>query len=206
VVAVDHGGLQHPGGEGRGGHRGHPVGDHLLDHRGHVLVAEHVDGGLHGVAGVVTDLAGVGGVGQVLAQAGGHAHRADLLGDHRAAEEVALHEGAQAPADVVLAFGDDRRVGDGDAQRVAEQGGDREPVGQGPHHGRFGEGLHVAGHRGVELPGHHEHHRRQHQQPGGQQLHAVQRPETVGLVGAGCRCRAKGGGQVGRRRTKRWRS
>ncbi len=59
------------------------------------FVAEHVDGGLHGVAGVVTDLAGVGGVGQVLAQAGGYAHRVvDLPGDYRAAGVAAVLHGA----------------------------------------------------------------------------------------------------------------
>ena len=58
-------------------------------------------------------------------------------------QEVALDELAEAAADLVLAVGDDRGVRDRQAERVAEQGGDREPVGERADHRRLGEGPHV---------------------------------------------------------------
>ena len=38
------------------------------------------------------------------------------------------------------ALRDDRRMGNRQAERVTEQGGDGEPVGDGADHGGFGEG------------------------------------------------------------------
>jgi hypothetical protein len=43
----------------------------------------------------------------------------------------------------VLVAGDDGGVRDRQAKRVAEQGGDREPVGQAPDHRGFGKRLDV---------------------------------------------------------------
>ena len=60
------------------------------------------------------------------------------LGEHLAGEEVALHELAEAAPDLVLALRDDRRVRDRQAERVAEQRGDGEPVGERADHRRLG--------------------------------------------------------------------
>ena len=64
--------------------------------------------------------------------------------DHRRDQEIVLEEGGQRVADAVLVARDDRGVRDRQAERMAEQGGDREPVGQAADHRRLGEGLHVA--------------------------------------------------------------
>ena len=74
------------------------------------------------------------------ADAGG----AHPLGDRVGREEAALHEVAQRLAELVLALGDDRRVRDRQAERVAEQGHHREPVGQPADHRRLGGRLQVA--------------------------------------------------------------
>ena len=110
-----------------------------------------------------------------------------LLGDDVGGEEVALDEGAEAPADVVLAVRDDRGVGDRDAERVPEQRGHREPVGQRTDHGRLGRGPHVGEPRDVvlERAGDEEDDGRADQQAGGDPLHVGQvalAPQLV-LVG-----------------------
>ena len=75
--------------------------------------------------------------------------RATTAGD----EEILLEEIGQRLADAVLVARDDRGVGDGQAERVAEQSGDREPVGQPADHRRLGERLDVAerGISGLEM-------------------------------------------------------
>ena len=83
--------------------------------------------------------------GQPSAQGFGGSPISHPLGQVVGLEEVVLHELAQAGADGVFAPGDDGGVGDGDAQRVFEQGGHREPVGQTANHGRLGGSLHIAG-------------------------------------------------------------
>ena len=60
----------------------------------------------------------------------------------RGSEEVLAQEGGEAVADPVLVARDDRGVRDGQAERVAEQRGHREPVGQPADHRRFGKGAH----------------------------------------------------------------
>jgi hypothetical protein len=72
------------------------------------------------------------------------------LGDHQAVtddlllQEVLLHEVLEAPAELVLAPGDQRRVRDRQAQRVLEQRRHREPVGDRAHHAGLGTGVDVA--------------------------------------------------------------
>ena len=54
-------------------------------------------------------------------------------------QEVGLHELAERAADLVLAVRDDGRVRNRYPERVAEERGHREPVGQGTDHRRFRE-------------------------------------------------------------------
>ena len=61
--------------------------------------------------------------------------------DHRGDQEIVLEEVGERVADPVLVARDDRGVRDRQAERVAEQGGDREPVGEAADHRRLGEGL-----------------------------------------------------------------
>ena len=79
-----------------------------------------------------------------LEEAAGRAGEVDVAHpprDHRRDQEILLEEGGQRLADAVLVARDDRGVRDRQAERVAEQGGDREPVGQAADHRRLGEGL-----------------------------------------------------------------
>jgi hypothetical protein len=62
----------------------------------------------------------------------------------RGDQEILLEEVGQRVADPVLVPGYDRGVRDRQAQRVAEQGGDRKPVGQAADHRCLGKGLHIA--------------------------------------------------------------
>ena len=77
-------------------------------------------------------------------------------------------------ADAVLVARDDRGVRDRQAERVAEQRGDREPVGEAADHGRLGECLDPAerGVGGFEQSGYPEQGGHHHQQAGGGRLHS----------------------------------
>ena len=141
-----------------------------------IAVVEHLDDTAEGVGGGLGGALGVGRLGQPPTEALGDARRREPLADDVGREEVALHEVAEAAADVVLAARDDRRVGDRDAERVAEQGGDGEPVGEGADHRRLRCRLEVAdpGRLLLERPSEHEHDGGEHQQPRGEQLHPSQ--------------------------------
>ena len=69
-----------------------------------------------------------------------------------ACQERLLDEVAERLAELLLALDDDRRVGNRDAEWMAEQGSDGEPVRQPADHRRFRHGLHVAGERAVAAP------------------------------------------------------
>ena len=66
------------------------------------------------------------------------------LGDGVGGEEAGLDELAERLAELLLALGDDRGVGDRQPERVAEQRHHGEPVGQPADHRGLGGGLHVA--------------------------------------------------------------
>ena len=100
--------------------------------------------GDEGVGGVAGDGRGAAGPAEPLGDAGAGPGGQHPLGDDRARQEVGLQELAQAGADLVLAVGDDGGVRDRDAERVAEQRRDREPVGEPADHRRLGRGPHVA--------------------------------------------------------------
>jgi hypothetical protein len=62
---------------------------------------------------------------------------AEPLGDDLGCEEIALDEIAQPRADAIFAPRQDRRVGDGQTERMAEERRHREPVGKSAHHRRL---------------------------------------------------------------------
>ena len=62
--------------------------------------------------------------------------------DDRRDQEILLEEVGERLADAVLVARDDRGVRDRQAERMAEERGDREPVGKAADHRRFGERLH----------------------------------------------------------------
>ncbi len=116
--------------------------------------------------------------GRCLEEAAGRPGDVDILHsprDDRRDQEIFLEEIGERLADPVLVARDDRGVRDGQAERVAEQRGDREPVGEAADHRRLGECLDV-GQPGIlrleraggdENAGHH------HQQAGRDDLHAL---------------------------------
>ena len=144
----------------------------LLD----VAVVEHLDDAAECIGSCFSCPFGTGRLGQPAAEALGDPRPGEPLTDDLRREEVALHEVAEAAADVVLALGDDRRVRDRDAERVAEQRRDGKPVGECADHRRLGGGLDVADPRRLvlERPGDDEHDGGEHQQGRREKLHPPQ--------------------------------
>ena len=68
----------------------------------------------------------------------------DPLADHRLLQEVLADEVLEAAPELVLAPRDQRGVRHGQAERVLEQRGHREPVGDRTDHRRLGAGVHEA--------------------------------------------------------------
>ena len=102
--------------------------------------------------------------------------------DHRGDQEILLEEAGERLADAVLVARDDRGVRDRQAERMAEQGGHREPVGEAADHRRLGERLDIA-ERGIcvlEARGREEDRGHHHQQAGRDDLHALRRPAAQG--------------------------
>ncbi len=87
---------------------------------------------------------GVALVGHPGGQPGNQARRADPLAENVGGKEVLLHEPAERGGKLVLALDDQRRMRYRQAQRAAEEGRDREPVGNASDHGSLRAGLHVA--------------------------------------------------------------
>ena len=96
------------------------------------------------VGDTVAGAMGVHGIGQPRPEAMGHVQALEPIDDDVVVEELALHELPEAAADLVLPVRDDRGVRDRNPERMAEQRGDREPVGQRTDHGRFRERPYVA--------------------------------------------------------------
>ena len=68
----------------------------------------------------------------------------DPLADDRLLQEVLAEELLEALAQLVLALGDQRGVRDRQPERVLEQRGHGEPVGDRADHRRLGAGVHEA--------------------------------------------------------------
>ena len=105
----------------------------LLDHPGQVR---------RGIGDVAGQESGVALVCQPVGDPGGDPGVAHAVGDQGRGEQVLLDELAEGPAELVLPLGDDRGVGDRQPQWVAEQGRDREPVGQSADQRGLGRGPH----------------------------------------------------------------
>ena len=102
----------------------------------------------------------------------------------RPGEEVPAQEPGHGVGDPVLVARNDGGMRDRQPERVPEQGGDREPVGQPADHRRFGKGEHVAPGRvaRLHLQGQHEQRRHRHQQQRGGATHA---PGLIDRQGSG---------------------
>ena len=140
-------------------------GEHALD----ILIAERLCHRDHQVRGVAGEAGRVGRLGQPGRQAGDEASGTDPFGQDVRVEEVLLDELAERGGELALALDDQRGVRDRQAQRTAEQGRDREPVGDAADHGRLGAGLYVAEEGPVGAGRGHgqEQRRRSHQEGGG---------------------------------------
>ncbi len=68
----------------------------------------------------------------------------EALGEHVGGEEALTDEAPEGLSQLVLALGENGGVGNRQTERVAEQCGDCEPVGQATDHGRLGGGAYVA--------------------------------------------------------------
>ena len=104
------------------------------------------------------------------------------LADHLLVQEVLGEELLEALAELVLAPRDQRRVRDRQPERVPEQGGHREPVGDGAHHARLGARVDEA-QEPVLVEGDEVDHGREEQQTQRHALHPAQSgaPYGVGL-------------------------
>ena len=132
---------------------------------------------------------GVRRFGQPLARpAAGPARVAEPLADDLGGEEVLADEASQPFADLVLLARDDRGVRDRQPQRVPEQRGHREPVGEAADHGRLGGRLDVAPAPVAVADSHaadDEDRGGDDQQAAGDDLHPAQRPQPLGGPGRG---------------------
>ena len=72
----------------------------------------------------------------------GHVEPADLARHVLPREDAVAHHRPHPPGQELPVGGDDRGVRDGQAERMAEQGGDREPVGDAADQAGLGEGAH----------------------------------------------------------------
>jgi hypothetical protein len=142
-VAVDDQ-LEHAGEDRRGRGRVQLAVDEGRDRRLQVGVVQQVGDGGDDRGRVAGQPLGPPGGGEELPEPARHVDGRELLLDDGAGEEVLLDERAQAGPDLVLLPRDDRRVRDRQPQRVPEQRGDGEPVGERAHHRRLGGGPHVA--------------------------------------------------------------
>jgi hypothetical protein len=185
VAAV--GGHDPEGPTGERGQRGvlDPPPDDLLQRPVDLLVPDQVGRRHRGVGGVAGKPGGVVGLGQPAGQAGHDPGGPDPVGDDLGGQEAGLDEVPQRLAELVLAGGDDRGVGDRDAERVAEQGGHGEPVGQAADHGCLDGGLGVADPGGVAAPqlDDDEQGAHRHQQPGGPAPHPGEPGPALAHVG-----------------------
>ncbi len=114
-------------------------------------------------------------------------HAAELLAHRLARQEILLHEIPDDPSDPVLLPPDDRGVGDRNAERMAEERGHGEPVGQPADHRGLGGRAHVAqpGIAVFEQARPDEQRRGQGDHAGGRPLHAVELGLPLGVLRPG---------------------
>ncbi len=153
VVATFHGEIDRPA-EHRCRRRGPDLRlDDALEPGLHLGVVEHLERAAQRVGEAVGGTPGVVGLRQPGAEAPSDAGIGEPLAEHVVGEEVLLDELAETAPDLVLALRDDRGVRDRDAERMPEQRGHGEPIGERTDHRRLRRGDHVADPRGVTVGG-----------------------------------------------------
>ncbi len=148
--------------------------DHLgFDKGAHALVMQRGDAEMRDPGEPAADRFGIAWMAQPASQARGEVQLLQLGQHQRRGEEMGGDEARQVAADARLAARDDRRVRDRQAERVTEQRGDGEPVGDRADHGGFGEGGDIAPGRvdGLETGRDDVQQGGQQQQQAGDQLH-----------------------------------
>ena len=173
-VAVDHQ-LQHPGQHRRGRRRLQPAVDQRGDRRLDVLVAQQVAERADRPRRRPRPAARPGRARRGRRPAG-RARRSSssVCSTTARVRKFSCTKAAQALADLVLLARDDRGVRDRQPQRVPEQRGDGEPVGQRADHRGLGGRPHVADPAPTSAAEQHageEDHGGEQEQPGGQPLH-----------------------------------
>ncbi|MNE25518.1 hypothetical protein D3C80_1188500 [compost metagenome] len=137
-----------------------------LDEAAHPLVAQGMDAVAGDADQLATERLGIARLAQPAGQPRRRVERLELGQHLRGGEEMGADEVGEILAQARLLARDDRRVRDRQAQGMAKQCGDGEPVGDRADHRRLGEGRQVA-----PAPGRlrHRHMRGQRVQRGGQQ-------------------------------------
>ena len=175
---------ERPAGERRERHASHPRQHRRLERPLDRLVAQHARRARQYRRRVAGDRRGVLLHAHPRGGAARHADRAQPLEHHAAGQEVLLDEPADRTPELILAGGDERGVGDRDAERVPEQRRHREPVRETTDHRPLRGGLDVADPAPPvrKQAGRDEDRGGEHQQPGGPDLHPSQRTPARLLV------------------------
>ncbi|GAQ58200.1 hypothetical protein a10_08086 [Streptomyces acidiscabies] len=180
--------LQHLADAGRDLLRVRAPGDGLADDGLDVGVAQDGERAAQGGRQLRGDPVGVLRLGEPGTEAAADPDGAQALPYDVLGEEVLADELAQGHAEGVLLGRDDRRVRDGQAHGVPEEGGHGEPVGERAHHAGLGGGGHVPGPGARARVGgplrQHVHDGHEEQQPGGGELHPPH-PTPPLLIGSG---------------------
>ena len=181
--------------QNRGLPRGHePWHDHVPGQRLDGIVIDAGEHILQAAGGPFDHDVPVAGFGQPLSRAMGDFDGSDLRRHRLGVEEVRGYEGRQARAECVLLARNDRGVRDRQAQGMAEERGDGEPVGDRADHGRLGGSGDEAPDTGVvgEDVGGQEDERGEDEQGQRERAHLLQpastllilRPEFAGPTGS----------------------
>jgi hypothetical protein len=124
----------------------------VVDRRVHVFVTNQIGDRDCTVEHMSSEPVGVGGLPYPVSGSLHHTSTTKPLDHDLARQERLLDEFAERLTELLLALDDDRGVGNRDAEWMAEQGSDGEPVRQPADHRRFRRGLHVSGQRVVTAP------------------------------------------------------
>ena len=138
-----------------------PIGERALHHGAEAIGIERLEHPLQHARGAAPEPPLLRRLGQEAAGRAGDVEPLHPPRHHRGGEEIVLEEIGERVADPVLVARHDRGVRDRHAERVAEQGGHREPIGDAADQPRLGEGADEApGRMGVGEVGDGDEHRR----------------------------------------------
>ena len=180
-----------------------PLAHARLDHRPEIVVGQTLEGLRQTARNGPGDATPVFDLAEPARGPLGDAHAPQPCGQHVPCQEVILDEVPQCATEPVLPRGDDSGMWDGQAERVAEQRGDGEPVRQAADERGLGGGPDEPhpGQARFEDPGGDEHDGREQDQAGGAALHGVELRLAQRVVGTG----PPGGGRGEPRDAVRWR-